>query len=128
MTELAAYLMREFGIEYTSADKSANLEHKPLRDVEVLKRSFVQKGPYVFAPLRRDTIDEMFLWTEGKDEADVAANFLDKCRSGLQESWFHGKEYFDEVEGWCRQAMQKYGMRVKFPTYEEWSEHVLRKF
>lgn len=101
--------MRNFGLIYTSEDKSSNPPpFRSIFDVTFLKRSF-RYEPRVgrmVAPLALDTILEMPYWTK-KDAFEQV--WRDNVDNALRELSLHSKEVFDEYAPMMIEASRQKG-------------------
>jgi hypothetical protein len=95
MPMFAAFVRAEFGMEYTSPDKSADLpDYYAVQEVRYLARSFVpsvvQGRSIVLAPLNEDCFGGMLHWSKSSPELCEFDPFESTARSLLHEAWHHG--------------------------------------
>jgi hypothetical protein len=99
-------LMSEIAHIYTDETKSKNITRnaKTLAEVNFLKRTFRKHMGLWYAPLSKETIEEMILWTTKKVTKEFGTK--ENIRAASMESWAHGEEYFNcfknKVSDWCR--------------------------
>jgi hypothetical protein len=117
--------VRELGYEYTPPDKSTGTyEKRDVNDVDFLKRRFVKRDGYWFAPLELTTIREIISWKKvGLSDREA---FASSAISVLYESYHHGRKIFDEH----RSALIAHAYNAKIPllalTYDEVESELCR--
>jgi hypothetical protein len=93
--ELAGTIRDMFGMEYTAADKSDNIEPCSIDDVTFLGRKFVSRPRHVDAPLDLDRIKEIMYWYQGG--MDTRLNVLaSQAQSFMVELSHHGREVYEQ--------------------------------
>jgi hypothetical protein len=114
--ETLVKVMKKFGMEYTAADKSANIvNNKTIGDVSFLKRGFKQvdsvfgQTTVFLCPAELATRLEMLNWTKQRgfdsnpEESDVVSEVI-------KEIAMHGKAVYDEMVPKIVNAAHKAGV------------------
>lgn len=91
------YMERLFKIRPTDPSKKPiTRAFTPIREVTLLSRNFEIRDGWVYAPLKKDIIEDMLYWSS--DPSNSVANSIATCRSALQEATHHGREYFNHIK------------------------------
>jgi hypothetical protein len=117
---LTAFLA-SVGITFTNAEKDYDIMHTPplLRQsqVEFLKRSFIYTDRW-WAPLRRDTIENMVGWVDKRNRGDMGV--LNSIVSqSLREAVAWGRDYYNQWHFDMRKNVQ-WGCEID-PDIDYWS-------
>jgi hypothetical protein len=84
------------GIKLTDAGKGAITQlFTPWDEVRLIKRAFVYRNGWWFAPLPEQVIREMCMWCS--DPAFEASIVTSTCTSATLEAAHHGKDFYDEI-------------------------------
>lgn len=90
------------GIEYTMADKtSVSRPYIPYTEVTFLKRTFREHPDLpgmMVAPLDRDSIYKMLLYTVPSRTETEEVQLAQACAAALSEAFYHGPEFYKRVE------------------------------
>ncbi len=107
-----------FGMGYTDSQK--NLDVLPWTDrneLTFLQRYFREEEGLVFAPLKKDIIDEMINWVRISDDYSIKESSFLNLSTALKE-WFHwGKSVFDEKRDLFRALCFKHSAEPFSTTY-----------
>jgi len=88
--------MEELGMNITPGDKvSVTFDLKEPAEIFFLKRNFVRDGDKILAPLRSDIVENIIQWIHKSDDNIEATKV--NCETALQESYMHGKQYFNKL-------------------------------
>lgn len=88
--------MSELGMYITPGDKkSTTFILKPPEEIFFLKRNFIKDGSRVYAPLRKDIVENIIQWVHMSSD-DVKAS-ITNCETALHESFMHGRQFFTEL-------------------------------
>lgn len=113
--------MAKLGYVYTSSKKDGTLaEFDKWSDVAFLKRGFrLHEGldRYV-APLEKDSIFKMLSWALVA-EVSPLARLKEVYRAAVRESFFHEREFFDEMVVRCNESAAKLGVEFVRESYDE---------
>lgn len=91
-----APLMSELGMIITPGDKnSTTFTLKPPEEIYFLKRNFIKEDSRVYAPLRKDIVENIIQWVHISSD-DVKAS-ITNCETALHESFMHGRQFFTEL-------------------------------
>jgi len=109
--------MEKVGMGYTMADKGAEPKaFTPIDELEFLKRRFVVRDGWTYAPLDVKSIHRMLtvsVYSRKVDRYEQAANAL---RSVLFESYQHGKAKFDFYRAIVLEIIMHHNMMPYFET------------
>jgi hypothetical protein len=124
MNHVRDYLKANFGMTYTSADKSlVQVPFHSLAQVQYCKRRFVLKGNVVFCPLDPEAITKIVLWTKDKLMPAAHAQRL-ACDTALHEWFEHGVEVFAHWQKIYNVGLQMLGQS---PLLYTWKDLLLEK-
>ncbi|QBA87811.1 RNA1 polyprotein [Citrus mosaic sadwavirus] len=109
------------GVKLGDGAKSGTIKpFIPLEEVDFLKRQFVadSRSTAILCPLKKISIEERLFYVKGGQD-ELAALELN-IATALCEAFFHGEEYFKELE--CRINRAVHGSRIRLtkplPTME----------
>jgi hypothetical protein len=105
--------LAEYGIEYTTADKSGiQTEWKDIDELRFLKNGFGSHPIYPsmkMATMENDTIVELTNWQ--RESADDDEQLRVQCDNALRFAYFHGKEYHNNLLNKINEALRDEGIR-----------------
>nr|QKN88960.1 MAG: hypothetical protein 2 [Picornavirales sp.] len=102
-------VMEELGMGITPGDKtSTTFDLKPPDQITFLKRTFVRESDAVKAPLDKDIIENIFQWINKSDDPVEATRI--NCEMALQESFMHGRIYFNNLREEINDRIQKFNL------------------
>lgn len=107
-----AKIMEELGQEYTTASKDAASSgaEKPIEELQFLQRMFVpQSNSFVFAPLRRESIEQQFNWTMMSPREFEAINA--QIQEASIEAAAHGAGYYNSFRAAIRDEIDNKDLR-----------------
>ncbi len=103
-------LMLVTGHDYTDETKSGSPPpYRSLSEVSFLKREFVLRDSFWVAPLAKNTIEDMCMWSRKNIEPQEA--LLQTTRIASFEASLHGVEYLSKFTKVIRQACRRAGYR-----------------
>jgi hypothetical protein len=119
--------MSELGHTITPANKGdVELDCSKLSEILYLKRKFRYEPVlgFVVAPLAKETIEEMILWTKKGNELDI---FVSNCNTALREASLWGNEYYnwfskiiiDGINSTCPQLLEQIKIQSRIITLAE---------
>jgi hypothetical protein len=113
--QYAKYMKSLFNIVATMPDKSPLLPgFSDRKEAVLLKREFVSRDGFMYAPLQRDIIEDMLHWNSEKENS--TANTIQTIRSAQLEAVHHGREYFDSLTQKIEYAVVKAGLSSQFKS------------
>lgn len=125
MTSISAQFASH-GIEYTNPDKSSVRDtiedhYIALDNMSYLKRRFDVRAGRVYAPLARDSINEMINWIRASndDKEAMCMNYLAACR----EMFHYGRAAWHEFVEHVTTYAQKKRFLLPYVTYEVSGEY-----
>lgn len=126
MLECKSFYKSVFGINLTNADKSELVdEERSPETITFLSRKFRRQGPFVFAPLEKSSIEALALWVSSTfttQEAQDAQLSL-QTRIIMEESYYHGREYFEEMQGKLLEYCRAFNIPYQGETFEFWARN-----
>jgi len=130
--ENIALVFKEYGIQYTSADKSDVLGlAKPIEEVSFCKRGF-RRHPNArhiwMAPLEMMSLMNPTNWIHDKNLTKEDATVAN-AEGAVREAYYHGRRGFEEVRRNLAARLARVGLELKDARdYDYYDEKFLRQF
>nr|QZZ63320.1 hypothetical protein [Nelson Picorna-like virus 3] len=110
------------GITYTDETKSGKVvPYRNLEETSFLKRSYrfdAEIGKEIILPqIDLSTISEIMNWY--RDAEDMEEQLIANMRAALGFAFFHGKDFYEDLNGKYKKAMRDNGMHPISVTYTE---------
>lgn len=117
-------VMLGLGVDYTMADKeSESVPYISLHNATFLKRSFKYSpdlGVYV-GPLEVESIFKMLTIQTASKTISLSEQLAQAICSASMESFFHGEEFFKELNGKIDACVKSYSLEVYMKDYPRFS-------
>lgn len=118
----------EFGMIYTDPDKNADMaKFLAPEQVTFLCRGFKERGNYMCAPLNKESIYGMLLWTRKSNKLRDEEQLDTNVRAALMESMHHGEEFFNDLVNKLHSRCNELGVSppsslisLDYLGFEEW--------
>lgn len=124
--EFESFYREHFGMVLTNSDKSKiDRPYKTKEEVRFLSRAFRKVGPFVYGPLEKDTIESVLLWVSNtfKTPAEQNLQLSEQTRIAMEEAFYHGQEYYEELEDKVTRYCSRFGVEYKGQNYQYWSNN-----
>jgi len=115
-------MLEPHGVFYTNADKTPDITpDTPLEDIDFLKRSWVWNDEALahFCPLAVGTLSGMVTTLRLSSEIGPYDQMLSSATSLAHESFFHGRDFFQQVTTGLVEVFSRYEMGFKPPNYDD---------
>lgn len=123
--EACVNFFEPLGINMTSANKEKIAPLRPLSELTFLKRSFLETGTHVRAPIAKDVIFELTNWM--KMGTNGTAQFEMNLETALEFAEAHGEEFFNAVKREVDSALVRIGKKATVSSYEYFHNRYLVK-
>jgi hypothetical protein len=122
--------LAQLGMPYTAADKRAKIpKYVPLKSASLCKRTFVDRGFMVDAPIEIDSIfKSLHMMHRINEDPNLVVSL--NVTQGLRELARWDRDVFEKYVGVIRSACEKEKLQVTdlYRTYDSWREEILLKY
>lgn len=124
-------VLKDLGLDYTMAEKDADsVPFIELKDAPFLKRKFVYSSELgcVVGPIERNTIFKMLTINVISKSATKEEQLAQSICAAIAESFFHGKEFFDEFTSFVDSLKKSPRLEAQMKKYPAltWEQYVSR--
>lgn len=114
MAYLADFFRENHAMVYTSPNKTDEMTVE-WKDLQYLKRNFVNGHAGIMAPLALRSIANMVKWTDVEQDLEVMSSVVN---SVLLEAWHYGETFYKECFKWIHQEERRLEMNFRVPDWK----------